>query len=90
MNDGRVRRYPDPDVRRITVTEVTSLRGGGIAGDPARRVTMFFNDEGEKIGEFDPITRDPVMLREWFKGRGWVIDLGQHGSDDPFKEIVER
>jgi hypothetical protein len=85
------RTYVDPEaVERVTLTCVTTLRGGGVAGDPVRRVRLYYDDAGALVGEYDPITRDPVVLKEWFRARGWGLDLGQQGSDDPWKEIVFR
>jgi hypothetical protein len=85
-----MRTYPDPKAERVTLTCVTSLRGGGVVGDPVREVRRYFTDEGECVAEYDPIARDPVILREWFRGRGWSIDMGDQASDDAFVEIVAR
>lgn len=44
----------DPEVKVVTVIQVTFLRGTGSMGSVLRRVTQFLDFEGNVLGELDP------------------------------------
>lgn len=46
-------------VLRVTLTEVTMLRGAGTPDDVVRVVTLLFNDNGECVAEHDPCYPTP-------------------------------
>lgn len=64
-------------IRKLDLLVVTTVAGGGVAGDPIREVQTVITADGRIVAEYDPAPRD------------WVDEQHAHGRHDMLGELLD-